>query len=260
MGLPTYLSLGCMMRKGLLLGTVAVVHLLMASAPATAGLTVSLTVNGNQVSLTPLFPNSGTPDNNDPDQNGLVVVAGLAYNVDGDSRPDLFIDTLSVFANKTTAEGILETINVVARVLGSQTVEVIVEVFDDFALPVTAPNTPMDITSSFGYVNEDLATQIKMESFLDNQGLDPLIVDSASDIPVSDTGLVTTQDFPFELRNKFTFSLRPNEKVAFKAETSAALAAAGSTAHAPEPASLLAWSFVIALAGLIYTCKRRRRA
>jgi hypothetical protein len=66
-------------------------------------------------------------------------------------------------------------------------------------------------------------------------------------------------DHPFQLRNRFTFGLRPNDAVAFKAETSAALAAS-STAHAPEPASLVAWGSMIALAGLVYACKRRRAA
>jgi hypothetical protein len=247
------------MHKGLLSGAIAFALLLLASVRADAGLTVSLTVNGQAVGLTPLFPNSGTPDNNEPSQNGLVMVAGLAFNVDDDWRPDLFIDTLSVFANKTASEGVLETINVAARVLGSRAVEVIVEVFDDFALPVTVEGTPLEITSSFNYVNPDLSTQIKLESFLDDQALDPVTVSSAAEIPKSDSGVLATEAFPFELRNKFTFWLQPNDAVAFKAETSAALSA-GSIAHAPEPASLIAWSSLIALAGLVYACRRRRQA
>jgi hypothetical protein len=245
------------MQKGLFSGVIAVALLLLATVRADAGLTVSLRVNGEQVALTPLFPNSGTPDNNGASQNGLVMVAGLAFNVDDDSRPDLFIDTLSVFANKTATEGILETINVAARVLGSRTIDVVVEVFDDFALPVTVEGTPLEVTSSFSYVNPDLTTPITLESFLDGQALDPVVVSSAAEVPTSDSGVLSTLDFPFQLRNRFSFDLRPNDAVAFKAETSAALAAS-STAHAPEPASLFAWGSTIALAGLVYACRRRR--
>jgi hypothetical protein len=245
------------MNKGLLSGAVACAILLWGSVRADAGLTVSLTVNGEHVGLTPLFPNSGTPDNNAASQNGLVMVAGLAFNVDDDWAPDLFIDTLSVFANKTASEGVLETINVAARVLGSRAVQVVVEVFDDFALPVTVEGTPLEITSSFSYVNPDLSTEIKLESFLDDQALAPVTVNSAADVPKSDSGVLNTEEYPFELRNKFTFWLQPSDAVAFKAETSAALVA-GSIAHAPEPASLIAWSSMIALAGLVYACRRRR--
>jgi hypothetical protein len=182
----------------------------------------------------------------------------LARDFDDNLAPDLFIDTLSVFANKTASEGVLETINVAARVPGLRAVEVIVEVFDDFALPVTVEGTPLEITSSFSYVNPDLSTPITLESILDDQPLDPVTVNSASQIPKSDSGVLTTEAFPFELRNKFTFSLQPNDAVAFKAETSAALVPS-SIAHAPEPASLLAWSSMIALAGLVYVYRRRAR-
>ena len=125
------------MLKGLFSGAIASALVLLLAEPADAGLSVSLEVNGDQVALAPLFPNSGTPDNNGASQNGLVLVAGLAFNVDDDWAADLFIDTLSVFSNKSAAVGTLETINVAARVLGSRTinVEVEVEVFDDFALP-----------------------------------------------------------------------------------------------------------------------------
>jgi hypothetical protein len=245
------------MHKGLLSGAIAASLLLLASDRADAGLTVSLKVNGEQVALTPLFPNSGTPDTNGASQNGLVMVAGLAFDVDNNLAPDLFIDTLSVFANKTASEGVLETINVAARVLGSRTVEVVVEVFDVFALPVTVEGTPLEVTSSFSYVNPGLSTPITLQSYLDGQELEPVTVSSEDEVPKSDSGVLETDDYPFELKNTFTFNLRPNDAVAFKAETSAALAA-GSIAHAPEPASLVAWGSMIALAGLVYASKRRR--
>jgi hypothetical protein len=115
----------------------------------------------------------------------------------------------------------------------------------------------LEITSSFSYVNPDLSTPVTLQSSLDGQLLDPVVVSSADEIPKSKTGILNTESFPFELRNRFAFDLRPNDAVAFKAQTSAALTAV-SIAHAPELASLLTWSSTMGLIGLVYACRRRR--
>jgi hypothetical protein len=245
------------MLKGLLSGVAAVTLLLLATAPATAGLSVSLTVNGKDVQLLGVGPNSGTPDDNEAHESGLVVVGGFAYNVDG-GAPDFFVDALSVYASKDATRGMLETINWSARYAGEVAVPVVIEVWDLFAVPATTPGTPLDIISSFSYVNSDLSSPITLDSFLDGNLASSVTVNSAADLPESETIEAQTEDSPFELLSRFSFMLKPNSQISFRAESSAVLAA--NTAHAPEPASLLAWSSVIAMAGLVCAIKRRRRS
>jgi hypothetical protein len=242
------------MHKGLLSGVTAVALLLLATAPASAGLTISLSVNGKNVSLLPI---TSHPATNDPDEAGLVVVGGFSYNVDG-GAPDLFVDALSVWSTKDASRGMLETINWSARYAGEVAVPVVIEAWDLFSVPVTTPGTPLDITSTFTSVNGDLSSPITLDSLLDGDVASSVTVESASDIPESETKQANTEKTPFELLSRFSFMLQPNSQISFRAESSAVLAA--NTAHAPEPASLLAWSSMLAMAGLVCACKRRRRS
>jgi hypothetical protein len=236
--------------------------LLLASARADAGLAVTLKVNNHNVDLIPLFAGSGTPDNNASDKPGFVAVAGFGINVDdtgGLFAPDFFVDALSVFSSKNANQGMLETINWSARYAGQIAVPVVIEVWDLFSVPVTSVGTTLDVSSTFSSVNDNLASPITLDSYLDDQFAGSVEVESASDIPSTQSVEVDTKSYPFELLSRFSFMLKPNSEVSFRAQTSATLVAA-TTAHAPELASLFAWSAMIGLAGLVYAYRRRRAA